>query len=220
MRPTAGLLATTTAAIMLAASGLAFAGSGNTISIIQERTFGVEGNTLVVDQTDADSSEVTGLNRTTLGNSLDSTSAIQRGNGNEASLTIEGQGGTIQLLQDNSSSQGEGNTATVDVSNGGLARVGQVGSGNLATLSVSGALTEGNIFQNGTDNTAGLTVDGTNASGTITQNGDNITTNLAVTGAGTSVDYTANGQNVTNVPSGGVQVYTNGATVTITQTAF
>lgn len=199
------------AVLVLLAGGTAFSGSNNTIYVLQERSPGGAGNTLEVDQSSASNSLVRGLN--------EGEPAQQLGGGNTATLTIEGNGGVVELLQDTGSASGSGNIATIGTSSNALGIVSQIGTANLATLEVSGTLASGSIFQNGIGNNAGLVVAGTEANGSITQNGNNNVTNLAVTGAGTSVDYTVNGNNLTNVPGGGVQVYTNGATVTITQTS-
>lgn len=191
--------------ILLASA--AWAGSGNTITVIQERTFGTEGNTLTVDQSQADHSLVRGL--------LDE-AARQKGNDNEATLTLEGYGGVIQLLQDNSFTRGAGNAAVVNAGANSIAAVAQIGSGNLATLDVSGTLARGTVLQTGSGNNANLTVEGTGANGLIAQIGRNNVTTLEVSGA--SVNYTVIGNNLSN--AGGPQVYSNGATVTITQTRY
>jgi hypothetical protein len=116
----------------------------------------------------------------------------------------------------------------VTVNGDGTGLVSQNGGGNTANMLITGLGSTGSIYQNGDGNNIGtgtltehgLKVEGKNASGSITQNGDGNTTSLAVFGNGTSVDYTVNGDNFTNVPAGGVQVISNGATVTITQTRF
>jgi hypothetical protein len=196
------------------ACGTALAGSGNTIYVLQERTGGNGGNTLSVDQIDATNSLVGGLDGGT-------SPAKQLGGDNTATLSIEGNGGTIQLLQNNTQTEpGNGNVATVGLTGNGTALVSQIGNLNSATLNVSGDLANGTIIQNGIGNDAGLTVQGSGTKGSITQNGNNTNTSLEVSGAGTSVNYTLNGNNVTTVPGNGVQVYTNGASVTITQSAF
>lgn len=193
--------------------GAAIAGGGNEIYVLQESATGL-GNKLEIDQSGANDSLVRGLGDSELA------PATQKGDGNSADLTITGNGGEIRLEQDNFATGQPGNTANVTVDGGNLATVQQLGSGNLATLGVSGSLTEGGIFQNGDGNNALLTVSGSNTSGSVTQNGDGNETALTVTGNGTAVDYTLNGNSVTNVPGGGVQVINNGAQVTITQTAI
>lgn len=192
--------------------GAAIAGSDNEIYVLQQSSTGL-GNTLVIDQSNANESLVRGLGESEFA------PATQKGDGNSADLTITGNGGEIRLLQDNFATGQPGNAAKVTVGGDNLATVQQVGSGNLAELEVTGSLSEGSILQNGSQNDALLSVSGNNANGSITQNGDGNNTVLAVTGSGTSVDYTLVGDNVTNVQNGGVQVFTNGASVTITQTA-
>ena len=118
------------------------------------------------------------------------------------------------------------NNAVVSVLGSGLGLVSQNGEGNVANISVKGTDTIGSVSQVGNLNNVGtltepgLKIEGENAKGSVTQNGNGNNTSLAVFGNGTSVDYTLNGDNITNVPAGGVQVISNGATVTITQTRF
>lgn len=204
-------LALAVAALIVGSAGMASAGSSNTIYVIQESKTGA-GNTLTVDQSEANGSLVGGLGSSGMA------PAIQRGDHNEATLTIKGDGGVIRLLQDSFDASGTGNAAVVAVTGPATARVSQVGGANEAALTVTGALAAGVINQNGALNNASLTVDGVGANGSITQNGINNVTALEVLGAGTSVDYTVTGNNTTNVPNGGVQVFSNGASITITQT--
>jgi hypothetical protein len=205
-------IAATAGGLFLAMAGTASAGNGNELYLLQEKTFGTEGNTLSVDQSRANDSIIRGLGS--------DTPAVQKGDGNIAKITIKGDGGRVQLLQNNSASRGAGNSAVVDLSGNALATLGQVGAGNTATLSVAGKLAQGSIFQTGDSNEAKLQVSGSGAKGQLIQNGNNNVTGLSVLGAGTTVSYTLNGSNVTNVPAGGVQVYTNGAAVSITQTTL
>ncbi|MEP9374472.1 hypothetical protein [Mesorhizobium sp. KR1-2] len=205
-------IAATAGGLFLAMAGTAGAGNGNKLYLLQEKTFGTEGNTLSVDQSQANDSIIRGL--------VSGQPATQKGSGNRAELTIDGNGGRVQLLQNNSISGGAGNSAVVNLSGNALAILGQVGAGNTANLSVAGELAQGSIFQTGKFNNADLSVSGNRAKGLVTQIGNNITTGLSVTGTGTTVSYTVNGNNVTNAPGGGVQVYTNGAAVSITQTTF
>lgn len=204
--------AVTSGCLFLAMAGTASAGNGNELYLLQEKTFGTEGNTLSVDQSQANGSLIQGLK---IGHR-----ATQKGDGNLARIIVEGDGGRVNLLQDNSTSRGAGNSAVVNLSGNALATVGQVGANNAATLSVAGALAQGSIFQAGKSNQASLQVSGQKAQGFVTQIGNNNTTGLSVTGPGTTVSYTLIGNNVTNVPGGGVQVYTNGAAVSITQTTL
>jgi hypothetical protein len=171
-------------------------------------------------------------------------SAEQKGTGNTAKLTITNSAddenhllfdhGTIGILQDNSMSSAGANDAIVTVNGNGTGLISQTGGNNTASLLVTGLGSTGGIYQNGDNNragdrsTVGLTVSGNNSSGTITQNGSNLVSGLGVTGNGTTVYYTLNGNNVSALPTtdatgnsaGGLQVISNGATVTITQTHF
>lgn len=205
-------IAATAGCLFLAMAGTASAGNGNELYLLQERTFGTEGNTLSVDQSLANNSIIRGLNS--------SQPATQKGDGNRAVLTIKGNGGRVSLLQNNSVLQGAGNSAVVNLSGNALATVSQIGAGNTADLTVAGKFAQGSILQTGKSNNANLKVSGDGAKGLVAQVGNNNNTGLEVTGKGTTVSYTLIGSNVTNVPAGGVQVYTNGAAVSITQTTF
>jgi hypothetical protein len=232
----------TMSAILLAAlCGTAYAGENNQITITQDGL----ANSLSVDQSKASNSVVGGVSLLN-GPLADDASAKlrlndtaeQKGTGNTAKLTITNltddenhllfDHGQIGLRQDNSLSSAGPNVALVTVNGDGTGLVSQNGGGNTANMLITGLGSTGSIYQNGDGNNIGtqtltehgLKVEGKNASGSITQNGDGNNTNLAVFGNGTSVDYTLNGDNITNVPAGGVQVISNGATVTITQTRF
>jgi hypothetical protein len=231
---------TMSAILLVALCGTAYAGDNNQITITQDGF----ANSLTVDQSQASNSIVGGvslLNGPLTGDSpaqlrLNDT-AEQKGTGNTAKLTITNltddenhlfDHGRIGILQDNSTSLAGPNVALVTVNGNGTGLVSQNGGGNTANMLITGLGSTGSIYQNGDGNNIGtqtltehgLKVEGKNASGSITQNGDGNNTNLAVFGNGTSVDYTLNGDNITNVPAGGVQVISNGATVTITQTRF
>jgi hypothetical protein len=228
------------AAAFAMSCGAAYAGSGNTIEIIQTNTLGI-GNSLTADQSGATGSSIGG---TALSDSNPliisdhvSGPAMQTGGGNTADLTISDSGtalnGKIGLTQDNSSpsSSAVGNQAIISVLGDGLGLVRQAGGGNMANLSVTGLGATGSIYQNGNNNQVGtlghpgLLVSGNGASGSITQNGDGNNIGLEVTGAKANVSYTLNGSNITTAVTNGmtipgVQVISNGATVTITQTAL
>lgn len=217
----------TMSAILLAAlCGTAYAGDSNQITITQDGL----ANSLTVDQSQANNSivggtELNGDNRLSLGSS-----AKQLGNGNTADLTITKDGsldgGQIGLFQSNSSQSGSPNNAIVSVLGSGLGLVSQDGEGNIANIHVEGENTTGNVSQTGNFNqvgtlsTPGLSVTGKNASGKIIQKGNGNDTALTVFGDGTSVTYTAAGDGLATTIPGGVQVISNGATVTITQTRF
>ena len=217
---------TMSAILLVALCGTAYAGDNNQITIKQD---GFD-NSLTVDQSQANNSivggtELNGDNRLSLGSS-----AKQLGNGNTADLTITKDGsldgGQIGLFQSNSSQSGLPNDAIVSVLGNGLGLVSQDGEGNIANIHVEGENTTGNVSQTGNFNkvgtlsTPGLSVTGKNASGSITQNGDGNDIGLAVIGNGTTASYTINGNGMTTPAPGGVQVISNGATVTITQTRF
>ncbi|MGB3539436.1 MAG: hypothetical protein WBA42_14860 [Mesorhizobium sp.] len=217
---------TMSAILLVALCGTAYAGENNQITIKQDGL----ANSLTVDQSQASNSVVGGadLNSDNV-LSLGST-AKQLGNGNTADLRITDDGGIgggqIGLFQSNSSQSGLANNAVVSVLGSGLGLVSQNGEGNVANISVKGTDTIGSVSQIGNLNNVGtltepgLKIEGENAKGSVTQNGNGNNTSLAVFGNGTSVDYTLNGDNITNMPAGGVQVISNGATVTITQTRF
>src|SRR5690606_13298585 len=82
--------------------------------------------------------------------------ALQRGERNSASLTLMGEGGVLQILQQNMENVAEpvpgllGNTATMTAGAGALGAVIQLGDNNLATLNL-GAASAGLIAQNGTN---------------------------------------------------------------------
>ena len=202
-----------------AAITMAQSGDNNQLFLLQESPSGsLTGNTLTVDQSEATGSLVSGL--------LDSGHpAIQRGSGNELEIEISGAGGSVRLLQDNSGSAG-GNSADIFVQQSAAASLSQIGDGNSASLNVNGLLAEGAVVQDGLNNDANLTVVGNGASGEITQDGDENNAGLSVTGAGTSVSFTQAGNSMSYTSSydvnssPGVQVISNGATVTITQTTF
>jgi hypothetical protein len=217
---------TMSAILLVALCGTAYAGNNNQITIKQDGF----ANSLTVDQSEASNSivggtELNGDNRLSLGSS-----AKQLGNGNTADLTIKKDGGLdggqIGLFQSNSSQSGSPNDAIVSVLGNGLGLVSQDGEGNIANIHVGGENTTGNVSQTGNFNRVGtltqpgLSVKGKNASGSIIQNGNGNDTALTVFGDGTSVTYTAAGDGLATTIPGGVQVISNGATVTITQTRF
>ncbi len=147
--------------------------------------------------------------------------AVQRGGGNTADVNIQGTGGFVGLLQNNSGAA-LGNIADVSLNGNGTALIGQEGGGNEAELSVSGTNAYGAILQRGSGNDVNLSVIGNNASGTISQVGSNNASALSVTGVGlSSVTYVLQGNGIQSFdPSQGVEVSTNAPSVTITQTAF
>ena len=146
--------------------------------------------------------------------------ARQLGAGNEATLNVTGLEGFVGLLQDSGSAR-TGNTATVNLAGGGEALVGQLGSTNTATLNVATGALGGTILQDGTGNDATLNVTGSGATGLISQVGTGLTSNLTVDGTtGTNVSLFQDGVGQAFVGGPGTSVVSNGATVTITQTAI
>ncbi len=67
------------------------------------------------------------------------------------------------------------------------------GSGNDASIEISGNQSTGNLLQNGNGNVGRLVISGDNAKGTLWQLGNNNDAGLAVTSNGTKVLYTQRG---------------------------
>lgn len=219
------------------------AGDNNMIHIKQE-SLGFGGNSLKVDQSQANDSLVIGPSLATItaveknslitdqpSNLLSSSTAplappnaLQKGDGNEAELRMVGNGGVLQLQQDNSTGRpvGEGGTGGnwADLSSSGndtLGAVIQLGNLNNATLILDGNNAAGLISQYGSDLTARLTV-AAGGTGQIIQNGEGSRAELDVI-AGSNVTYTQNGDYLQ--PPAGVTVFaTNPGTISITQTGF
>lgn len=188
-----------------------FAGDGNSVDLLQIST-GQTGNTLSIDQSDADNSVLSG-------DRLSLTPARQIGDANTANLSIEGNGGQIGFGQ-----SGVANTADVSILGpNALGLVEQAGLSNTALLSVTSTdaqfPAEGLITQVGNRNDAALTVRGSNTSGALVQLGSGNTNALTVDGSNASVVFTQIGRNVTNGTGEGVSVFTNGS-VSITQTSL
>jgi hypothetical protein len=225
---------------ILAASFVAFstgatAGEGNTLRVLQESSSGsFSGNSLSVDQSRASNSLVLGPNqamtsalegKTLTLNGLQFASdgpdrpALQRGEGNSATVVITGDGGQLQLLQDNSKAgTSSGNKAEATLAEGALGGVFQLGDGNEATLKVD-PLGKGLIAQNGNGNFANLVVHG-GGEGQIIQNGNANNQPLTVN-SNTTVMVTQNGNGLQPVGTTGIQVFsTNPGTISITQTGF
>lgn len=213
----------------------AFAGENNVLKIIQASPHGtLEGSRLSSDQSLASDSLVAGptqqmiedarggrLRVGDLGRMEQATapSALQTGQGNTATLTIEGNGGQLLLLQDNSAGGTSGNSAQLSAFGAdALGAVLQIGDANDASLTVGGGAT-GLIVQNGNGNANALTV-GPGGSGEIIQNGNGNTFSTSVA-ANTSVIITQNGSNLSPVGVTGMQVFSTApGTVSITQTGF
>ena len=212
------------------------AGDGNVIHIKQESPAGSQvGNSLSINQFEANDSLVAGPSVPALlpylGLTLDTAAggslrpALQRGEGNEATVTMKGDGGTLLLLQDTSPGRslqaatgGTGNAATVNTAGAALGAVIQMGTGNDATLDLDNS--RGLIGQFGTDLTANLSV-GDGGNGQIIQVGNGSTAALTVP-EGASATYVQIGNGLESVGQTGVQIITatNPGMITINQTAW
>lgn len=231
----ASLLGVAAAAVLGASFTATFslAGGDNTIYIRQESPAGsLEGNTLSVDQSGAYGSLIIGPTLPSMlrfininlesGLRGEPAPALQRGEGNKATVVIEGEGGVLQLLQDTSpfrnlqqANSNTQNNARVDMTDASLGGVIQLGTDNTANLRLTDST--GLIAQFGTELTANLTV-GTNGDGRIVQIGNRNNAQLDVPG-GTSATYTQIGNNLSSVQP--VEVFsTNSGNITITQTGF
>ena len=215
------------------------AGDGNVIHIKQESPAGsLVGNSLSIDQSKADDSLVAGPSVPALlpylGLSLDSAAsgslrpALQRGEGNVATVTMtgpdgnEGAGGTLLLLQDTSRggtlqlpNSGTSNEAIVRMQGAALGAVIQMGTGNTANLELDNS--RGLIGQFGTRLTANLNV-AEGGNGQIVQVGSGSTATLTVP-EGASATYVQAGNGLATT---GVQIITatNPGMITINQTAW
>lgn len=223
---------------VFAAANDSLAGDGNLIHIRQESPAGSQvGNSLSIDQSKANDSLVAGPSLPALlpylGLNLDSAArssapALQRGEGNVATVTMtgpdgnEGAGGTLLLLQDTSPgtalqmpNSGTSNIATVTTAGAALGAIIQMGTGNQANLALDDS--RGLIGQFGTRLTATLNVEA-GGNGQIVQIGNRSTAELTVP-AGTSATYVQAGNDLATT---GVQVITatNPGTITINQTAW
>ncbi|NGN44753.1 hypothetical protein G6N74_27225 [Mesorhizobium sp. CGMCC 1.15528] len=213
----------------------ASAGDNNVLKIMQTSPLGaIEGNILSSNQSLATDSLVAGPTQQMIEDALARTLnvgdlyrmdqatapyALQTGQGNTATLTIEGDGGQLLLLQDNSAGGTLGNSAQLSAFGAdSLGAVLQIGDGNDASLTVGGGAT-GLIVQNGSGNANSLTV-GSGGSGEIIQTGNGNTFSTSVA-ANTSVTITQNGNNLSPAGVTGMQVFSTApGTVSITQTSF
>ena len=143
--------------------------------------------------------------------------AVRSGGGNVATVNVNGNGGFVGLSQ--SATDGlSGNTASVQLDGSGEALIDQVGSQNIAELTVGRDALQGSIQQNGNGNEATLDVSGDGATGSITQIGNNNTQSLDVSGAGANVSYTVQGNDTSSLGPVGASVVSGGLDVQITQT--
>jgi hypothetical protein len=228
------------------------AGDGNMIYIKQESPAGsTAGNSLTIDQSEADNSLVHGPSAELLGllgavstsqqgddivpfsgNLPGTTFGTQRGEGNQATLSITGSGGgELQLLQDSSPNQAvlppagttSGNQATITASGAALGGVIQLGESNTADLNLSGGVgtATGLISQRGNSLSANLSV-GSGGRGQIVQIGNNSDTGAVTVPPNASLAYTQVGDNLAPVGPTAVQIIssTNSGNISITQTGF
>jgi len=246
MRPTRMTVAGMAALGAVVMAAPAHAGDNNQVYIKQESPAGsTDGNSLTIDQSQAFSSILTGptdqlvddarnatpgeylnavvpLDRAPMGNT-----ALQRGEGNSATLTITGSGGELQILQDSTPGgvlflgAGGGNTANATVNGNGLGAIIQVGQLNEANLTLNGDGSSGLISQFGSNLEASLTVQA-GGTGQIIQNGNNSNTGMVEVVTGATVTYTQIGNNLQPVGPTGVQVMStiNAGNISITQTGF
>lgn len=207
---------------LMGAPIMSLAGDNNRVDLIQSAT-GSMGNTLTIDQSNADNSLVAG-DPLGLGGALDVAPAQQIGDDNTATLTLTGNGSQVRLEQGQVGNLAIGNEATAVISGfAGLGTIQQLGTENSASLTVSSddasAPSDGSIFQNGNRNRGTLTVEGTNVSGTLRQIGNDNVNNLSVSGLNSSVVFTQTGTGLVNSGNTpGVSVFTNAGNVTINQT--
>ncbi|WP_343313479.1 hypothetical protein AAIB41_00020 [Brucella sp. BE17] len=207
----------------------------NVLKIIQTSPSGaLEGNILSLDQSLATGSLVAGPTQQMIEGALASRlnvdylyrqdpasapSALQTGQGNIATLIMEGEGSQFLLLQDNSAGGALGNLAQLSAFGANsLGAVLQIGDGNDASLTVGSDAT-GLIVQNGSHNSNSLSV-GSGGSGEIIQNGNGNNFSMSVAG-NTSVTITQNGNNLSPAGMAGMEVFSmSPGTVAITQTSF
>ncbi len=235
MRAASLVAIVTAAAVPLLSAGPSLGGDNNAVYIKQESPVGsLAGNSLTIDQSAAQNSLVIGPSVPSMLRFLDidiqsgllgaPRPASQRGEGNEATITMRGDGGVLQLLQDTSPFQAmqqagsdTSNSATVTMTGAALGAVVQLGTGNTANLALNEA--NGLIAQLGTNLTADLEVTGPGSSGQVLQIGNRSSASVEILGSGTNVTYTQIGNDLSS--SQGVEVFTtNSGNISITQTGF
>lgn len=205
---------------------VASAGDNNRVDLLQSAT-GSIGNTLTIDQSNADNSLVAG-DPLAIQGALGESPAQQIGDDNTATLTLEGDGTRAFLEQGQIGNPAFGNEVSAFIAGlAGLGMIQQLGADNFASLTVtsesSTSPSDGAIFQDGNRNRGTLTVEGINVSGTLRQVGDDNVNNLSVSGQNSSVEFTQEGTGIVNSGnsgSPGVSVYTNAGNVSITQTNY
>lgn len=211
------------------------AGDGNRATVLQISPPGsAEGNVLVLDQSAASNSILTGvpLSGTLVGtlsgtfipsNQLYGMAATQAGEGNSAHITLTGDGATAQLLQTTDStegigSQGGGNRATILASSAAVAGVVQIGQGNEASLSVDPHASAW-VSQIGNSNLVDNLSVGSGGEAVVSQTGDHNTTGAIIVPSGVTLNYSQTGNGLSPANGSGVQVIYSGApgAITITQ---
>ncbi len=187
------------------------AGSENSVYLLQETSpTGGLGNTLTVNQSSASNSLVAG-------NTSRTRPAIQRGTSNSGTITVAKKNANVIFLQGNLNPTSSWNSATVNITGAdALALLQQNGLNNTGLIEVSGRWASGSLIQIGEGNNGTVTVSGESSSGLLVQDGDKNVYSLNVSGG--DVSYTIIGSGVTSSTS--PQVYSNGGTVTITQTVL
>lgn len=201
------------------------AGSGNSIIIEQISDGSGIGNTLIVDQTAAEGSNVGGVSDSyeftfTSVFEEDAVTALRNGLVSRSSVTLDQNtisidGGASPAIQN-----GSDNEVSIEViGSGGYVGMQQFGTGNTAEILVNGTGARGIIIQNGHGNFGKLEVMGEYADGEIFQIGNKNDTNLNVSGENARVSYTINGNDVVTKIPASVVTNVNGQ-VTIVQSQF
>ncbi|TQE98538.1 MAG: hypothetical protein FKY71_13325 [Spiribacter salinus] len=219
---------TLTTALCVATGGMALAGSGNNASVLQESPSGAEfGNSLTIDQSGASGSTVAGVSRTSA-DPGDATATISLVDGDGNALDASASPDETEFLSLESpllSFQEDG-------------RATQSGSGNEASITVTGSGTTVGLYQNnsgepsGRGNTGTITAnsgqvllyqDGSGNSGTLTTEDGASLASLLQEGSGNKGTVTVSGseaegllaqignENITDLT-----VDTEGATVSFT----
>jgi hypothetical protein len=222
-------------AILALMGSAAAAGENNRLYVIQQNTGGspLTGNSLTADQTDASNSLIAGPSQDLLDREANQTLSVgdlepivgepaaaaqQLGQNNKAGIVLSGNGGQLQILQDNTNTPGVGNTAAVTGGTDALGAVLQIGDDNFARLDLDTGAT-GLIAQRGFDNSGTLSV-APGATGELIQNGNGNTQGLEVFSRN-QVTATQNGNNLQPVNAQAIQVFsTNPGVISITQTGF
>lgn len=218
------LSTTVCAAPFILAAVTAAAGEGNKVYLLQDGN-ALPGNNLWIDQSSATGSLVAGISGDDLSETLNGVrtgtpaDARQIGGGNTADITLSGRRPTVLLDQKFTGTLDNPiNSATL--SGGTLSSIvlQQEGFGNTGEITVTGVASTGILQQIGNGNTGAVTIEGRNTTGTLIQSGNNNSVPLTVSGNGANVTYTLEASGV--VMASPPEVYSNGGTVTITQTQW